>query len=200
MAGRATLLLNMETQPQIQNALLVLQSQEGDAQAFAGLVLLWQGRLWNHACRLTGDSGAADDVVQETWAAVVNGLIHLEDEEAFPKWIFQIATHKCHDWIRKQRRHRWLKRVFSRESSRKAAIRPPHAMDALEDAIESLSEKHRAVVSLHYFEGFDINETAHMLSVPAGTVKSRLAEARERIRANVEAQTNEFQRLAEKHT
>lgn len=189
----------MGIQPQIQNALLVLQSQEGDAKAFADLVRLWQGRLWNHARRLTGDSGAADDVVQDTWAAVVKGLSGLEDVDAFPKWVFQIATHKCHDWVRKQQRYRWLKLGFSMEVSRKTEIRTPRVPDVLEVAMENLSEKHRAVVSLYYLEGFGINEIAQMLSVPIGTVKSRLAEARDRIRANMEAQNNEF-RLAETHT
>jgi len=190
----------MGIHPHIENALLVLRSQEGDAKAFADLVLLWQGRLWNHVRRLAGDSGAADDIVQDTWAAVVKGLTRLEDVDAFPKWVFQIATYKCHDWVRKQQRQRWLKLSFSKETSRKTAIRTCDTMDALDAAIEALSAKHRAVVSLHYFESFSINDIAQMLSVPAGTVKSRLAEARDRIRANMEAPKNEPRRLAETDT
>ena len=190
----------MGIQPHIQNALLVLQSQDGDAKAFADLVRHWQNPLWNHARRLTGDDGAADDVLQDTWAAVVKGLPRLEDVDAFPKWVFKITTYKCHDWVRKQQRHRWLKLEFLRETSRKATIRWPDAADILGVEIETLSVKHRTVVSLHYFEGFSINEIAQMLSVPAGTVKSRLGEARERIRANMEEQNNEFRRVAQTDT
>jgi RNA polymerase sigma-70 factor (ECF subfamily) len=190
----------MGIQPQIENSLLVLQSQEGDAEAFTILVLRWRDRLWNHARRLTGDDAAADDVLQDTWAAVIKGLPRLDDVDAFPKWAFQIVTFKCRDWIRKQQRRRWLHLEFLRESRKSAVPRTANVPDDLNGAIAALSEKHRAVVSLHYFEGFGVNEIAQMLSVPPGTVKSRLAEARDRIRANMEIKKNELERHAEKDT
>lgn len=174
---------------QIRDALLVLQSQEGDGEAFAALVLRWQGRLWGHACRLTGDRHAADDVLQESWAAVVRGLPALEDADAFPKWVFRIVTHKCHDWIRKQQRHRWLKLAWSREAPCRTDGQAASGAvgDALDGALSALSPMYRSVILLHYFEGFGIGEIALMLSIPSGTVKSRMAEARQRIRAYMEA-------------
>ena len=53
----------MGTESQIRDALLVLRCQQGDARAFADLVLRWRSRLWAHARRLTGDVHAADDVI-----------------------------------------------------------------------------------------------------------------------------------------
>lgn len=182
----------MGTESQIRDALLVLRCQQGDARAFADLVLRWRSRLWAHARRLTGDVHAADDVLQESWAAVAAGLGRLADTDAFPKWVFQIVTNKAHDWIRRQQHHRWLRKQWLQEAARRnetrAMVRPEE--EKLDAAIAGLSTDHRAVVSLHYFEGFTVNEISQMLAIPSGTVKSRLSEARQRIRAYMEAQTN----------
>lgn len=182
----------MGTESQIRDALIVLRCQQDDAGAFADLVLRWRSRLWAHARRLTGDAHAADDVLQESWAAVAAGLGRLGDVDAFPKWVFQIVTNKAHDWIRRQQRHRWLRKQWLHETARRNEARAtPHPEEErLDAAIAALSASHRDVVSLHYFEGFTVNEISQMLAIPSGTVKSRLSEARQRIRASMEVETN----------
>ncbi len=175
------------------DALLVLRCQEGNADAFAQLVARWHGRLRAHARRLTGDDHAADDVLQETWASVVSGIRSLEDVDAFPKWVFRITTNKCRDWVRRRQRRRWFQAVFMRERRRAEEPQRPAAggVEELHAALQRLSPIHAAAVTLHYYEGFSIHEIAQMLSIPPGTVKSRLSEARRNIRAYLEATKNE---------
>jgi len=146
--------------------------------------------LWAHARRLTGEDHAADDVLQESWIAVIGGLRGLADADTFPKWVFRIVTNKSCDWVRRQERQRRLKRAYLSETQGGEPKHPPSHdnRDLLEGALAALSANHRATVALHYFEGFGINEIAQMLHVPPGTVKSRLSEARGRIRAYVEEQ------------
>lgn len=186
----------MSTYSNIQNSLWVLRSQEGDARAFTELVAHWDGRLRKHAERLTGDRHAADDIVQEAWTAVMHGLRTLDDANTFPKWVFRIVTNKGHDWIRRQQRYRWLKAAFSREASRLTGepASDGHATDSVEQAMSVLPPAHRAAVLLHYFEGFTMTEIAQILAVPPGTVKSRLSEARQRMRAYLEETEHEHAR------
>jgi len=171
------------------NAIVVLRCQAGDAQAFAELVRIWHGRLWTHARRLTGDPSAADDVLQETWSAVITGLPRLSDVDAFPKWVFRIATNKSRDWVRRRIRYRWVLSMLGRPQPQpQPQVPAPHG--SLDAALAALSPLHIAPVTLHYFEGFSIEEIAQMLSIPSGTVKSRLSEARRRIREYLEATSN----------
>jgi len=79
----------MSQQNRLNDELLVLRCQEGDAEAFELLVGRWQGRLWRHAWRLTGDENAAWDAVQETWVGISRGIVRRADAAAFPAWAYQ---------------------------------------------------------------------------------------------------------------
>ena len=61
----------MDAERDIEDALLLIRAQNGDADAFTHFVLRWQDRLRVHAERLTGHPAAADDVLQETWIAAL---------------------------------------------------------------------------------------------------------------------------------
>jgi RNA polymerase sigma-70 factor (ECF subfamily) len=71
---------------------LVLRCQEGDAAALTELVERWQPRLWRQAMRLTDNSDAAGDVVQQAWVAIIRGLGRLSDAACFRRWAYQIVT------------------------------------------------------------------------------------------------------------
>ena len=178
----------MNDRTHIRNGILVLRCQQGDSEAFADLVQSWQVRLWRHAHRLTGDQDAAADVVQEAWMAVMKGLPRLEDADAFPKWVFQIVTHKCRDWIRKQQRRRAMTKRMEEGAERRPdpAHSPGRRSDALLIALEALTLEQRALITLYYQEGFTTGELADILGIPQGTVKSRLHHARNKIRSHME--------------
>jgi len=171
----------MKSRERIIDELLVLRCQDGDRQAFEELVGRWQERLWRHARLLTGNQDAAWDALQETWLAIVKGLQRLNDPAAFPKWAYKIVNDRCVDWIRRQQRQR------------KFEGQPPedHPPDDLQDslglAMERLPMEQRALVSLHYAEGYGMAEIAEILDIPEGTVKSRLHAARESIRQLMES-------------
>jgi len=168
----------------ILDELLVLQCQQGSAQAFAKLVDRWQERLLRHACRLIHDEDAAWDIVQETWIAIINGLHRLDDVAAFPAWAFRIMTNKCGDWQRKQHRRRKVRGELADRSthSRQATGATQMRSGTLKEGMKALSPEQRAAVALYYLEGFSIAEVAEIQSVPEGTVKSRLHHARNFLR------------------
>jgi len=175
----------MDRSDSIQDDLLVLQCQQGDAAGFDRLVRRWQQPLLNYAYRLTSDWGIAQDVVQETWLAVIRGLVTLKDVARFRVWLFRIASHKCQDhWRRKQTRQQFVDELQQRPGT---AAAPPSAEKAdIDIAFRRLSLESRTVLALMYLEDFSVGEIAGLLSLPEGTVKSRLFHARQQLRQLLE--------------
>lgn len=176
--------MNARTNPG--NELLVIRCQGGDSRAFEQLVESWQERLWRHAWRLTGDEDAAWDVMQEAWIGISRGLHRLAEPAAFPAWAYRIVSHKCRDWLRRQRRERQLAELYGSESheSREPA---EAAYENLNEAMTQLSGPDRAILSLRYEDSLSTAEIAVILEIPEGTVKSRLFHARKRLKKFLES-------------
>ncbi|MCP4641152.1 MAG: RNA polymerase sigma factor [bacterium] len=183
----------MDERRRIEDSLLVLRCQQGDGEAFADLVARWNPRLWRHACRLTGNTEAAADMVQETWERVLKRFGSLADPDAFPGWVFRILTNQCMDSGRRATRRRWLLNRFKEERPQQATASTTavEAQDSVQAILSGLTVEQRALLTLHYQEGFSVAEIADMLDVPAGTVKSRLYHARQRVRSRMEDRDHE---------
>lgn len=164
--------------------MLVLRCQQRDPAAFEELVERWHERLWRHAWRLTSDEQAAWDVVQDTWIAISQGIGRVADPNAFSAWAYRVTSNKSTDWLRRQRRRNASDGVFLE----RAAVDMAVAVDVrrrsrdVKQAMEQLPGADRALLCLHYEEGFDTIEIAEILGIPRGTVKSRLYHARERLK------------------
>ena len=107
----------------------------------------------------------------------------LAEPAAFPGWAYQIASHKCRDWLRRQRRHRQIDELYSAEVQE--SYQPagePEEYATLKEALDQLSSPDRTILSLRYEEDFNTAEIAAILTIPEGTVKSRLFHARKRLR------------------
>ncbi len=182
-----------KTSKQIYDQLLVLKSQAGDRQAFEELVSRWQPRLWRHAYQLTESRDAAWDVVQDSWAHIIRGMWRLQDAAAFPCWAFRIVSNKSADWVRKEQRRRWVSEELAQDTRERetGADGSPEGCDSLREALKRLPGDRRALLSLRYVEEFSIGEIAETLSIPEGTVKSRLHQARLELKQLMEKGSNE---------
>jgi len=165
-----------KSREQIYDELLVIKCRQGNKGAFDELVGRWQKRLWHYAFKVTGSESAAWDIVQETWYGIIKGIRKLEDVSVFPRWAFRIANNKCADWLRKQRLQNQLNNELSKQTQSESDKNQNSnkKTESLRAAIEKLPPDRRALLTLRYHEGFDINQIAEILSVPEGTVKSRL--------------------------
>jgi RNA polymerase sigma-70 factor (ECF subfamily) len=172
---------------QVLAQLLVLRCQDGDAGALDELVRRWHARLLRHAWHLTGRADAAADVTQESWIAIVRGVGRLHDPAVFRAWAYRIVTHKCADWLRRRRDDRQIENVAD-ELPGDDAARPEQRDEArrLNDAMRRLGLDQRAILSLRYWEDMSIADMADVLGVPEGTVKSRLNQARNELKAILE--------------
>ena len=166
-----------ESREQIIDQILVMDSQGGSSKAMEMLVSRWQKRLWQHAHRLTGDSEAAWDITQQSWLAIIKGLRKLHDPARFRAWAYRITTNKSVDWIKRNQRQRQLaiEEIGDRQCKAAKDI-------GLKELLEKLDLKKRAVLSLYYFEQLSVAEIGSVLKVPAGTVKSRLSNARKELK------------------
>ena len=165
-----------KTRSQIYDELLVIKSRQGDRAAFDELVGRWQKRLWYYAYRVTGSEPAAWDIVQETWYGIIKGLRKLDDVSVFPQWAFRIASNKCADWGRKQKRQKRLNNELVKRGQNESGEKQNgcEKTESLQIAIEKLSPERRALLALRYSESFDVSQIAEILRIPEGTVKSRL--------------------------
>ncbi|MHC4148225.1 MAG: RNA polymerase sigma factor [Planctomycetota bacterium] len=177
-----------KSRAQIYDELLVLKCQQGDREAFEELVGRWQKRLWHYAFKVTGSESAAWDIVQETWYGITKGIRKLKEVAVFPQWVFRIANNKCADWLRKQH----LQSRLNSELAKQKQYEPDEKQnssetsESLRAAIAKLPPDRRALLTLRYYEGFDIGQIAEILNVPEGTVKSRLHRTVNELRQLVE--------------
>lgn len=174
---------------------LVTSAKAGDLSAFSRLAENWQKRLLAHAYRLTGDPELARDVVQDGWADIVRGLPSLKEPSVFPAWAYRIITRRAADTISRVQRKRRTEAAYAAEPEARdmSANKMENFADTnpLHMAIEALPAKQRSVIALHYLEEFSITEISVALSVPAGTVKTRLMHARKKLRAILNGEKNE---------
>lgn len=165
---------------------LIALVQSGSREAFDRLVRRWTPKLLRYATRVLGRPEFGRDIVQETWVAAIRGLKKLDDPSRFPAWIYSIAHRKCIDGIRFNQRQRRLIESAGQEALVASAGSQSRSdqddQSDLTTAISQLSQEQRDVVNLFYGEDLSIYEIASILTVPAGTVKSRLHHARESLK------------------
>lgn len=157
---------------------LVERARSGDPEAFEKLVDRELNDLLRLATAIVLDRELARDVVQDSLLAAWRGLGSLRDPEAFDAWIRRIVVHRARNAVRRPRSIALATRELMDPNDRFLE----DAID-LEQAMRSLSADARVTISLHYLDGLTTEEIAVLLGIPQGTVKSRLFEARTRLRA-----------------
>jgi len=162
---------------QLVDEILVMDCQSGRVKALEILVSRWQKRLWQYAYRLTGNPEGAWDVTQESWLGMIKGIRKLNDPANFKAWAYRITTNKSIDWIRKSKgvKQTSIEEIEDPQQQEKKDI-------GVKELLEKLDIRKRAVLSLYYFEQLSVPEISVALKIPAGTVKSRLANARKELK------------------
>ena len=160
----------------IENQLLVMAAQDGNSAALEKLVYLWQKKLWQYVFRLTNDVHASWDITQQCWLEIIKGLKKLHNPTSFKAWAYRIATNRTIDWLKdKNKSH------INLESLEVDCSQKDNDLQAKE-LVQRLKNDSRVILSLYYFEQLSISEISIALSIPQGTVKSRLFTAREELK------------------
>lgn len=180
----------MERSPaRILDDYLVASARVGDRKALELLARRWHKKLLSHAWRLTGDAESAGDAAQAAWVEIVRGLGRLQDEQAFAAWAYRIVSRRCAKQIGRAVRRRALAETLAAEPERPAqASEPETGNRRLKAAIAELPPGQKSAVALFYLEEMSVAEVAVAMTVPAGTVKTRLMHARRKLRAALEGE------------
>lgn len=181
----------METSSIIQSA------QNGNLNSFNELVLKYQNRLFNIALRMLGSEACAKDAVQNAFILAYRGLARYRGG-SFDFWLLRILKNVCYDELRRQKRQPictlepWLHDDEEIETPgwlTDTAQNPTGQVEmaelnrVIQNGLRSLPPEYRIVIILVDIDGLDYAEAARSIGVPIGTVKSRLARARLKLRA-----------------
>jgi len=159
---------------------LVLLAQAGDRAAQNDLLREVQAGLYRYLRHLVGRDDLAEDVLQDVSVLVVRKLRWLRDPVLFRAWLHRLATREAFLAIKREARHRGP----SPDEVEFASVCLPSGdeigpddelLERLPELVDALSPKGRAVFLLHYGQVLRLDETAQVLGLSVGTVKSRLA-------------------------
>lgn len=176
----------------------IRDAQKGDLEAFNRLVLAYQQRVYNVAYRIMGDPDSAEDATQEAFISAYRSLVRFRGG-SFRAWLLRIVTNACYDELRRRKRKPSSSlEALTMDAGEPALsdasdlhaipVKPEAAAErdeltrAIQDCLNRLPEDFRAVAVLVDIQGYDYQEVAAVIRKPLGTVKSRVARARARMR------------------
>jgi RNA polymerase sigma factor (sigma-70 family) len=177
-------------------AALISSAKAGDLNAFNSLLLTYQDLLYNQAYRMMGEPEYAADATQEAFISAYKNIRSFRGG-SFRAWLLRIVTNACYDELRRRQRRpttsleplddggdeiespQWL--ADPGESPEDSLVRT-ELSQAIQRCLSDLPPDFRAIVVLVDVQGMDYAEAAKTIAKPVGTVKSRLARARVRMR------------------
>jgi len=176
--------------------LLLERSKAGDVSAFEMLIEAYQKKIFNLAYRIVGNYDDAGDLAQEALIRIFRSIAGFKEQSSFSTWVYRITTNVCLDDIRKKKNKKVISldeeiHVEDGEMKRQIMSDDPLPDEVAEkeemrrlvnDAINTLPEEQRLVISLRDIQGLTYDEIADVLDCPSGTVKSRINRARQALK------------------
>lgn len=173
---------------------LISRSKNGDVQAFAELVRIYQATALRVAYLVTRDASEAEDVTQESLVRAYGALGRFRTGSPFRPWLLRIVRNQALNRVRSsKRRHQLSRRVASLPVSGDAAPSPEaQAIGADEarqllQALHELPDRYRVVIEHRYLLDLTERETSKILGIPLGTVKSRNTRGLAKLRDLIES-------------
>lgn len=180
--------------------MLVCRMRQGDDKAFEQIVDLYWDRIYARVFQLLKNPQDAEEVTQDAFMRAHRGLASFRGDAAFSTWLFQIATNLAHNrywywWRRKRDVSMSLDQTIGQDNDTTLVDIIPDEKEGpgdetltnelvrkVEECLPKLSRKHRDILALRIKENLSYEEIAQKLGIRVGTVKSRIARARESLR------------------
>lgn len=168
------------------DAALVELVLNGDQDVFAVLVERYKDAVQNLAYRMLGNTTEAEDVTQETFVRAYTQLVTYKSAHKFSTWLLSIASHLSIDQLRRRRFLAlpledvpFLEWIVDAGVSPEQSALQGERQDEIQDYLQRLPAKYRAVIVLRYWHDFSYEEIASALNLTPPLVKARLHRARE---------------------
>jgi RNA polymerase sigma-70 factor (ECF subfamily) len=183
--------------------ILVDRFKNGDAAAFDEMVSRYWDRIFSMVNQLLRNPQDAEEVTQDAFIRAHKGLSNFRGDSAFSTWLYQIATNLARNrywywWRRKRDKSISLDAPLGNDSTTTLAEILPAEVDTPDDitvnrefvarisgGMERLGAKHREILILRNVKNLSYEEIAKILGISVGTVKSRIARARESLRSKL---------------
>ncbi len=175
---------------------LIQAARDGDLDSFNHLVLAYQDLVYNQAYRMIGEEESADDATQNTFISAYNHIKSFRGG-SFKAWLLRIVTNACYDELRRRKRRptipleptdedgeevesaKWMVDPVDQPEEQ---VQTAELQRAIQHCLDNLPSDFRSTVIMVDVQGMDYFEAASAIGKPIGTIKSRLARARLRLR------------------
>ncbi len=184
-----------EVQATDESVRLMLAFRDGDDSAFDALFRRWAGPLLRYLERMVGDTGSAEELVQEAFLRVHRARDRYEPDARFSTWLYRIATNLALNELRRPRRKVRHESTFDDEGAPidlpaeqpdgDAVVDARRAGAALEAKLQALPERQRVALWLSAVEGFSYAEVARTLDATEKSVKALVHRARSTLAASL---------------
>lgn len=179
----------------MEERVLIERVQRGEDEAFSDLMALHEKQVYNLCLRMTGNPEDAQDLAQEAFLKAWRGLQFYKFESSFSTWLYRLTSNVCIDFLRQQKRRSALSLTVTDEQGEEAELEVPDAeplpeqqvihredRQAIANAMSELEEEYRLALTLRVVDDLPYEQIADVLDLKVGTVKSRIARARMKLK------------------
>jgi len=169
--------------------------KSGDQNAFEKIVLAYQKKVFNIAFRMIGNREEAKELSQEVFLSVFESISGLREAAKFESWLTQMTLNRCRNrWKFLKRRHYFKtdslndpiatedgemeRRIYDSSGNPETLLEKKMIRELIQRGLLQLKEDHRELIVLRDLQGFSYEEIGRLVSLPEGTIKSRLHRAR----------------------
>ena len=174
---------------------IIAKVTAGDVNAYAELVEEYQTRVYNLALKMLGNDADAQDIAQEAFLKAYRALDMFRGESGFSSWMYRLTTNLCIDFLRKEKKNRADSITVIRNDepeeqeipdlryNPETVLERQELRGAIKSALMELGPEYRQAVVMRELGGMSYAEIADELEIELGTVKSRIARARQKMRS-----------------
>ncbi|MGB9721624.1 MAG: RNA polymerase sigma factor [bacterium] len=170
---------------------IVKSVQNGDERAMSEIVTMYKQLIFTIVYRLLKDYDMSLDVCQEVFIKAFQKIHKLNKPEKFKSWLCSIARNLCYDYLRK-------KKYVLQKSELPESDPAPEVYSGIrkriiiQNAIAKLNPRDRLLLTLYYYQNFDIKEIAEIVKITPENVKVSLGRARIRLREELKGYEDEL--------
>lgn len=170
---------------------LIARTVDGDHEAFGQLVETYEKQVYNLCLRMCGNPEDAHDLAQEAFIKAWRGLRFYKSEAAFSTWLYRLTSNVCIDFLRRQKRRPTVSLTVREDGEESTELEVEDIQSQPEEqvlhnevrteiakAMDQLEDEFRMILTLRVIDELSYEEIAEIMDLKIGTVKSRLARAR----------------------
>ncbi len=177
---------------ELADEIIIKKINQGDENLFEVLVDRYSEKLLHYVYRMIRSMDDAEDVLQDALIRIYTNLDKFDTSRSFKSWAYKITTNICIDYTRKKKKvvsldknytsnenssSTLLETIADTEKDPEKKILDEELLEELQKAVNDLPKKHKEAFILFHFDEFSYKDISETLSIPIGTVKSRLFTA-----------------------